>query len=117
MTCKGCTSWEIRNVLRPFLVEESVETTKSDSEAETENPGLVKRLGQGIGGLFNRGHDSDEEEQNDLDETTQLSSEHTHQTIEDQVTEEEVVSAEKTKKPGHLQTLCQPGGYNAAARG
>jgi magnesium-transporting ATPase (P-type) len=87
-------------VLGPFLVEESIETTTSDSEAETENPGLVKRLGQGIGGLFNRGHDSDEEEQNDSDETTQLSSELTHQTIENQVTDKESISEEKPRKPG-----------------
>jgi cation-transporting ATPase E len=72
------------SVLEPLLIDEHEENSRSDADAEVEKPGLTKRLGAGIGKLFNRSDNSEKEEQKDSEEPTQSRSEPVNQTDNDQ---------------------------------
>ncbi|MGD9094110.1 MAG: HAD family hydrolase, partial [Anaerolineales bacterium] len=85
--------------LEPLLVEESEEIITSNADAEVEKPSLAKRLGSGIGRLFNRADDSEEEEQMALEETTQSKINLVNQTDNDQEPPLESASEDKPPKP------------------
>lgn len=92
-------------VLEPLLVEERADKTNSDSEAENEKTGLVKRMSHGIGGLFKRLKNSETNDHTNSQETTQSKSGSAKPIDNNQEPETERAAEDETPKPGIFKRI------------
>jgi len=92
-------------VLEPLFVEESADKSISDSKAENEKTGLVKRMSHGIGGLFKRSKKSKPDDQVESTQTPRSNTELAKPIDNDQAPEIERASEDEIPKPGIFKRI------------